>query len=145
MALGVVMSEQKSVTMWTIVGANLVTAAILGVVAFATTIPSRLAASELEDCEATQAKAREELKKIYISEEAYRAEHDTYGSLPAIGRVPSASLPYDFVASPTFNRNGSGRQGFIARATGHGAMHRDEWVITEDNKFTNESNACRKE
>ncbi len=132
-------------TMWTIVGANLVSAAVIGAVIFATTIPGRLEAGRLEDCEALQAKAREELKKIYIAEEAFRAEHAAYGSLKDIQRTPDGSLPYDFAVTPTSGSGAYGSPGFLAQAIGHGAMNRDEWAVTEAGRVENKSNACRKE
>jgi hypothetical protein len=139
------MSEQKNVTMWTIVGANLVTAAILGAVAFATTIPGRLEAWRLEDCEALQAKAREELKKIYIAEWSFKSDGDAYGDLKKIGYTPDTAVPYDFSMVLTAPDGPYDRPGFIARAIGQGAMQRDEWTLTDDDKLTNKSNACRKE
>ena len=105
-------------------------------------------------CRAKQSEAKGNLKALYVSQEAFRAESDVYasmtkisagvGSLSAItnkmGFVPKGGkLRYSYnVSSATATAFGAS----AAAAAGSIADEKDDWTINQKNLLTNTSNAC---
>ncbi len=90
-------------------------------------------------CALLQAEARGNLKALYVAEESYRAEYDSYSAdQAALGFSPRSSTAprYSYVvktATPT---------AFLAVATGIGVAAGDVWELTEQNNMTNTHNVC---
>lgn len=90
-------------------------------------------------CRSQQSEAKTKLKMLYVAEEAYRAEHDTYTTdLVALG-VAEAGRRYGvFVAS-------ADRDHFVAVAVGlphQEYVAGDTWTIGEENNLTHVANSC---
>ena len=89
-------------------------------------------------CRGKQSEAKGNLKALYVGEESYRAEFDTYDKdTKKIGfeaRGSKIRYRYEVVsASPT---------AFLARATGIDEMKGDVWEINEKNELTNTKALC---
>jgi type IV pilus assembly protein PilA len=106
-------------------------------------------------CRSKQSEAKGNLKALYVSQEAFRAESDTYASIPpiaaglvagtastvvnSIGFVPKGGkLRYTYNATGnniSFGATADASSGAIADAV-------DEWTITQLNDLKNTNNAC---
>ena len=105
-------------------------------------------------CRAKQSEAKGNLKALYVSQEAFRAESDVYSSMTKInagtaslsavtnkmGFVPKGGkLRYSYTVgasnATTFAATASAAAGSIADAT-------DTWAINQTNALTNTDNAC---
>ena len=105
-------------------------------------------------CRSKQSEAKGNLKALYVSEEAFRAESDTYASIAAIaagttagtatvansiGFVPKGGkLRYTYNAAgaaTSFGATANASAGAIADGT-------DVWTITQLNDLKNTDNAC---
>ncbi len=104
-------------------------------------------------CRSKQSEAKGNLKALYVAQEAFRAENDTYGSVAAIsagnvgsqvtnqiGFVPKGGKTrYRYVSS------GSTSTTFLAEASAAQASiadQADRWTISQANNLLNPSNAC---
>lgn len=99
-----------------------------------------LASFNRYDCRAKQSEAKSNLKAIYVSEESYRAENDTYHqSLAEVGFLARGSgnkinYQYRIVYSDA--------EHFIAEAIGIGSMQGDVWRIDENNNLQSVESKC---
>lgn len=113
----------------------MIVVAIIGILA-AIAIPNFLK----YQCKARQSEAKTNLGGIRVSQEAYFAEFDRYGSdTTRIGFAPKGSVRYSYTTVGTTD-------GFSANATGQiGNVEDDQWDM-EGNKteltLTNTVNAC---
>ena len=105
-------------------------------------------------CRAKQSEAKGNLKALYVSQEAFRAESDKYssmdkisagtGSLSAItnkmGFVPKGGkLRYAYTVGTSSSTAFSAT---AAAAAGSIADDKDDWTINQKNLLTNTNNAC---
>ena len=89
-------------------------------------------------CRSKQSEAKGNLKAIYVSEESYRGENDTYISIVSIGQGSTATsnvlgfapkgakVRYNYAASASVTT-------FEATAGGNAEMNSDAWKITQAN------------
>lgn len=109
----------------------MIVVAIIGILA-AIAIPNFLA----YQCKAKQAEAKSALGNVRTSQEAYRAEQDTYGSLANIGWSASGNTRYTITIA-------NGTTTFTATATGgKGDVLGDVWTMTYAGTLTNATNTC---
>lgn len=89
-------------------------------------------------CRSKQSEAKGNLKAIYVAQEAYRGEYDTYwGVLSSIGFVPKGGK-IRYIYSTT-----DGASTFTATAAANTAeLSSDNWTIDQDNTLTNNTNGC---
>lgn len=89
-------------------------------------------------CRSKQTEAKSNLKALFVAEEMYRAEKDTYTQdLDALQFKPMGQmLRYDYVVAQ------ASREGFRAEARGKGDMAGDLWVIANANEVQNVTNKC---
>ena len=93
-------------------------------------------------CQARQGEAKAGLKALYVAEEAYRGEHDTYlagveAQLILMGFLQSgAKSRYDLEVTAATATT------FSATATGLGDMAGDFWDTSHTNNVTNTSPLC---
>jgi type IV pilus assembly protein PilA len=101
-------------------------------------------------CRSKQSEAKSNLKAMYVAQESYRGEYDTYASIAAIseGNAPTASndpgwapkgqkIRYTYTAS-------AAAATFTGLASGNtDSVNGDAWQITQANDLTNTANACR--
>ncbi len=93
-------------------------------------------------CRSKQSEAKGNLKAIYVSEESYRAEADTYGTnTTVIGFQPKGNkIRYVYTLTGTTSNE------FIATATPaaqfSGELSSDSWTINQDNQVVNGANGC---
>jgi len=89
-------------------------------------------------CRSKQSEARANLKSLYVSQAAHRAETDSYGAdLNTIKFEPmGAKLRY------TYRIVEATKDTFRAEATGSGDMEGDRWVITEKNALESLDSRC---
>ena len=106
-------------------------------------------------CRSKQSEAKGNLKALYVSEEAFRAESDTYAAIaniPAgltagtatlansIGFAPKGGkLRYSYVAAAGGSTAFTGSAGAVAGSIADDA---DNWTITQLNDLKNTLNAC---
>ncbi len=104
-------------------------------------------------CRSKQSEAKGNLKALYVAQEAYRAENDTYGSVTAIsaGNITSnVSNQIGFVPKGGKTRyryevEDSDSTTFLATASAASASiadQPDKWTISQANDLQNPSNAC---
>jgi type IV pilus assembly protein PilA len=89
-------------------------------------------------CKAKQAEAKTLLGNVRVAQEAYNAEHDTYGStLASIGFAAKGDTRYSITTS--------GGSTFTATATATINGNPDEWTINQDGELENTAgkNACQ--
>ena len=90
------------------------------------------------ECRGKQTEARGNLKALYVGEESYRAEFDTYDKdMKKIGfeaRGSKLRYRYEVVSAS--------KTAFIARAIGIDEMAGDEWTIDEKNELKNTKSLC---
>jgi prepilin-type N-terminal cleavage/methylation domain-containing protein len=93
-------------------------------------------------CRAKQGEAKGVLKQVFVAEEAYRGEHDTYlagnaADLIILGVVVSGTVRrYDF-SIPAASQTD-----FSAIGVGVNEMLNDGWQMTDKNDLTNNLNLC---
>ena len=101
-------------------------------------------------CRSKQSEAKGNMKALYVAEESYRSEFDTYiactstacapGGTNDIGFSPKGSkIRYDYNATggnTTFSSSATVKAAFA------GELSNDQWTITEKNDVTNASNGC---
>ena len=91
------------------------------------------------DCPGMQSEAKRNLKALYVSEEAFRAENDTYSKdVKAMGFNPKGKLRYKYMVTVATKTK------FAAIAIGEGDADGDVWEISEKNDLKNTSNMCDK-
>ncbi len=94
-------------------------------------------------CRSKQSEAKGNLKAIYVSEESYRAEADTYGTnTTVIGFQPKGNkIRYVYTIAASTNSNT-----FTATATPaaqfSGELSSDSWTVDNNNNVTNGTNGC---
>jgi type IV pilus assembly protein PilA len=101
-------------------------------------------------CRSKQSEAKGNLKALYVSEESFRAEADTYTALAAtsnatqtnaIGFQPKGEkIRYVYsatAATTTFDAAAT------VGATFQGELPTDNWTISEENDITNTFNGCQ--
>ena len=106
-------------------------------------------------CRSKQSEAKGNLKALYVSQEAFRAESDRYGAVPAIAAttsgVPSTVIneigfaPKGQKLRYTYTGSASNSTSFDATADaaiGSIADDVDQWTISQTNNLTNTTNAC---
>lgn len=77
-------------------------------------------------CRAKQSEAKGNLKALFVAEESYRAEKNTYGTLDEVGFRPSGEkLRYDYVLVS------HDAEHFVAEARGKDEMNGDLWRVDE--------------
>lgn len=111
----------------------MIVVAIIGILA-AIAIPNYMN----YQCKAKQSEAKTNLGAIRTSQEAFRAEYDSYtSSLNAIGFDIQGDQMYDY------NMTAATTTGFVAEAdTSSLNGNRDTWEINENGTLDNVSNAC---
>ena len=91
-------------------------------------------------CRSKQSEAKGNLKALYVAEEAYRGEYDTYlANLTAIGFVPKgAKQRYAIAATP------ANATAFTASASSAAfpELNGDAWTINQENTLSNSTNGC---
>ena len=106
-------------------------------------------------CRAKQSEAKGNLKALYVSQEAFRAESDRYGAVPAIGATSTGGsstvvneigfapkgqkLRYTYTGSAT---NATSFNATADAAIGAIADDKDAWTISQANDLKNTDNAC---
>jgi hypothetical protein len=100
-----------------------------------------LAEFERFQCASKQSEARGNLKALYVGQESYRAEFDTYDKdTKKIGfQAVGTRLRYRYEVVSASN------SAFVARAIGIDEMAGDEWTITENNDLKNTRPLCSAE
>lgn len=106
-------------------------------------------------CKSKQSEAKTNLKALYVAEEAYRSESNTYANVTEIGPGHSFTKPSDI--SPIgwmpkgnkakmnykFKVAGASATAFTGNATGAGGdMAGDKWSINQINDLKNDVNKC---
>ena len=87
-------------------------------------------------CRSKQSEAKGNLKALYVMQESYRAESDTYTTnIDSLGWKPKGSRYRYEVLSADNSR-------FKARAVGVDEMAGDEWTITHKNDLENPRSLC---
>ncbi len=88
-------------------------------------------------CRSKQSEAKGNLKALYVANEAYRGEYDTYlTDQTLIGFVPKGTKKrYTYVVGA------SSATAFAASAVA-ASLANDAWQITEANDLTNTTNGC---
>ncbi len=90
-------------------------------------------------CRSKQSEAKGNLKALYVANEAYRGEYDTYlTNTTAIGFIPKgAKMRYSYGVSAVSATT------FAAAAAANTAdLSSDAWSITEANNLANSTNGC---
>ncbi|MBI1949161.1 MAG: prepilin-type N-terminal cleavage/methylation domain-containing protein [Deltaproteobacteria bacterium] len=90
-------------------------------------------------CRSKQSEAKGNLKALYVAEEAYRGEFDTYlATGSAIGFIPKGTkIRYTYAIA------GNTATVFGASATANTSdLSSDAWQITQRNDLTNTTNGC---
>ena len=102
-------------------------------------------------CRSKQSEGKGNLKSLYVAEESYRAETDTYnacnttqcgaGGGNSMGFQPKGSkIRYNYSA----NASTDAFSAMSTVATGYaGELLADQWTITEDNDLRNVTNGCQ--
>jgi hypothetical protein len=91
---------------------------------------------ELFRCRAMQAEGKTALKALWVNQETYRAEFDTYATdLSALAEMPPWQRYLLQVVS-------ADKKGFVGRALGHGDMEGDILEITEKGNVIHVHNKC---
>jgi hypothetical protein len=105
-------------------------------------VPALLLLSAAADdqlaCKSMQSEARGNLKALYVAEEAYRAESDTYSTeISKLGFKPAGAKPrYSYeVKTATATK-------FVAEASASLNGRRDVWRIDESNNLVNFVDGC---
>ncbi len=103
-------------------------------------------------CRSKQSEAKGNLKALYVSEESYRAESDTYAGMNAIseGNKDSTNLigfqPKGAKIRYTYQATGA-TSTFSASATVtgkySGELQGDIWSVTQANDVNNQTNGCQ--
>ena len=101
-------------------------------------------------CRSKQSEAKGNMKAMYVAEESYRAEFDTYVSCTTAQCAPGATNDLGFSPKGTKVRYvyaaSGGATTFSATATVKGTfageLSDDLWQITEKNDVANTSNGC---
>ena len=89
-------------------------------------------------CRSKQSEAKGNLKAVYVAQEAYRGEYDTYwGTLSETGFVPKgAKIRYSYTITAAAST-------FTATAAANTTeLSGDTWTITQNNDVTNSTNGC---
>ena len=97
-------------------------------------------------CRSKQSEAKGNLKAMYVAEESYRGENDSYQVVATIGpgtagatsntigfQPKGAKIRYAYTAGVTSSTN------FLGTATGNGEMKTDGWKITENNDLSQDT------
>ena len=90
-------------------------------------------------CRSKQSEAKGNLKALYVANEAYRGEYDSYlTNQTAIGFVPKGTkIRYNYSISAAAATT------FAATAAANTTdLNSDQWRITEANDLTNSTNGC---
>jgi type IV pilus assembly protein PilA len=98
-------------------------------------------------CRSKQSEAKTNLKAIYVAQESYRGEFDSYVAVTAANYRPGGANSLGFYAQGQRRRydysSASTATTFLATAAGITPdTNNDEWTITEANDLTNTSNNC---
>ena len=103
-------------------------------------------------CRSKQTEAKGNLKSLYVAEEAYRGEFDTYlvctttncglNGTSDLGFAPKgAKIRYAYsagvVATNTFSASATVLAAFV------GELSVDQWTVTQANNVTNATNGCK--
>ena len=96
-------------------------------------------------CRSKQSEAKGNLKGLYVAQESYRAEKDTYTSNADIAQT--GFLPRGNKIRYAYNVTANSATSFDASATGANATFQaeligDQWSIDEANALVNVSNGC---
>jgi type IV pilus assembly protein PilA len=93
-------------------------------------------------CRSKQSEAKGNLKALYVSEESYRAEFDTYSSsITQIGFAPKGGkirYAYEITTGTSSAFNASAN----VATTFAGELGSDAWTITDANAVANTTNGC---
>ncbi len=90
-------------------------------------------------CRSVQSEAKGNLKALYIAEESFRAEHNTYGDVEMVAFEPRGSkLRYRYVITS------AQQNAFEAFAFRMDGKSDDVWHIDERNEIKNVLNGCAK-
>ena len=90
-------------------------------------------------CPAMQSEAKGNLKALYVAEESFRGENDTYSKdFKALGYEPKGKLRYKYMVTVATKTK------FAAIAIGEGDADGDVWEISDKNDLKNTSNMCDK-
>lgn len=89
-------------------------------------------------CKSKQAEAKTNLKRIFVSQEAFRAKEKRYGTLEEVGFAPRGkTLRYRYELVDIAATH------FMVRAVGRsGEMAGDEWSIAQDNQLLAVTSIC---
>lgn len=107
-------------------------------------------------CKSKQSEAKTNLKALYVAEEAYRSEYNTYAAVDEIGPNHNFDEPSDISPIGWMPKGNPAKMnytfsaaaatltftGTAAGATG-GDMSGDEWTIDENNNLQNGTNICQ--
>lgn len=94
-------------------------------------------------CRAKQAEVKSRLKQVFVAQEAYRGEHDTYlagvqADLIIIGVLTVGAVQrYEIDVPPP-----ASSLGYRAVGTGLRELTGDSWSMTQNHDMTNDINLC---
>jgi type IV pilus assembly protein PilA len=112
----------------------MIVVAIIGILA-AIAIPNFMS----YQCKAKQSEAKSALGQIRVMQEAYRAEHDTYGSnLTSIGFSMPGDAKYSYSISGTPSSSAFTAQATTSDLNGE----TDTWTLSNTGSLNNTPNAC---
>jgi type IV pilus assembly protein PilA len=103
-------------------------------------------------CRSKQSEAKGNMKAIYVGEESYRAENDTYIAMAAVSNATQTNaigfqpkgnkIRYVYQTAGTVNTTAFGATATVI-STFAGELSNDLWSVTEANNVTNTSNGCQ--
>ena len=92
-------------------------------------------------CRSKQSEAKGNLKALYVSQESYRAEADTYGLTTLIvGFAPKGNKIRYVYTTGTNTNTFSGLA--TVNASFLGELGADNWTVNETNTIANNTNGC---
>lgn len=94
------------------------------------------------NCRAMQAEAKQELGRVRVAEETFRATNDRYSSSALeLGLAPPSGSTRRYALFVRTDVQGS-EPGFVAYAVGVGTLAGDVWTIDDQNHLANPANVC---
>jgi type IV pilus assembly protein PilA len=99
-------------------------------------------------CRSKQSEAKGNLKAMFVAQESYRAESDTYGTVtsPGTGTNNMGFQPKGSKIRYNYSTSAASSTAFTGDATGNAVdanLTNDQWTITEANAMANPTNNCK--